>query len=81
MANRLADEPSPYLRQHADNPVDWWPWGDEAFAVARDEDRPVLVSHALAREVDQPLDDLGRHQLRDVEKLQRVYSLPEQGLV
>ena len=44
MANRLADEPSPYLRQHADNPVDWWPWGDEAFAVARDEDRPVLVS-------------------------------------
>jgi uncharacterized protein YyaL (SSP411 family) len=42
--NRLAEEPSPYLRQHADNPVDWWAWGDEAFAVARDEDRPVLVS-------------------------------------
>jgi len=44
MVNRLAEEPSPYLRQHADNPVDWWPWGDEAFAVARDEDKPVLVS-------------------------------------
>ena len=44
MANRLAAEPSPYLRQHADNPVDWYPWGDEAFARARAEDRPVLVS-------------------------------------
>ncbi|HEY8057214.1 MAG TPA: thioredoxin domain-containing protein, partial [Acidimicrobiales bacterium] len=44
MANRLAAEPSPYLRQHAENPVDWYPWGDEAFARARDEDRPVLVS-------------------------------------
>jgi uncharacterized protein len=44
MANRLADEPSPYLRQHADNPVDWYPWGDEAFARAREQDRPVLVS-------------------------------------
>ena len=44
MPNRLAGEPSPYLRQHADNPVDWWPWGDEAFAEARATDRPVLVS-------------------------------------
>ena len=35
MSNRLADETSPYLRQHADNPVDWYPWGDEAFAAAR----------------------------------------------
>jgi uncharacterized protein len=42
--NRLAKESSPYLRQHADNPVDWYPWGDEAFARARDEDRPVLLS-------------------------------------
>ena len=42
--NRLASETSPYLRQHADNPVDWYPWGDEAFARARDEDRPVFVS-------------------------------------
>jgi uncharacterized protein YyaL (SSP411 family) len=42
--NRLADETSPYLRQHADNPVDWFPWGDEAFEKARAEDKPVLLS-------------------------------------
>jgi uncharacterized protein YyaL (SSP411 family) len=42
--NRLADETSPYLRQHADNPVDWYPWGDDAFERARAEDRPVLLS-------------------------------------
>jgi uncharacterized protein YyaL (SSP411 family) len=42
--NRLAEETSPYLRQHAENPVDWYPWGDEAFARAREEDRPVLLS-------------------------------------
>jgi len=44
MPNRLADEPSLYLRQHANNPVDWWPWCEEAFAEARHLDRPVLVS-------------------------------------
>ncbi|HZP30761.1 MAG TPA: thioredoxin domain-containing protein [Acidimicrobiia bacterium] len=44
MANRLAGETSPYLRQHADNPVDWYPWGEEAFARARAEDRPILLS-------------------------------------
>ncbi|MEY2455290.1 MAG: uncharacterized protein QOK06_384, partial [Acidimicrobiaceae bacterium] len=42
--NRLAGETSPYLRQHRDNPVDWYPWADEAFARARAEDRPVLLS-------------------------------------
>ena len=42
--NRLADETSPYLRQHADNPVDWYPWGDEALSRARAEDRPILLS-------------------------------------
>ena len=42
--NRLAGETSPYLRQHADNPVDWYPWGDEAFEKARAEDKPVLLS-------------------------------------
>ena len=42
--NRLAESSSPYLLQHAGNPVDWHPWGDEAFARARDEDRPLLVS-------------------------------------
>ncbi len=44
MPNRLANETSPYLLQHADNPVDWYPWGDEAFAVAREQDKPVLLS-------------------------------------
>jgi hypothetical protein len=43
-ANRLASETSPYLLQHAHNPVDWYPWGPEAFDVARREDRPVLLS-------------------------------------
>ena len=42
--NRLAAETSPYLLQHAHNPVDWYPWGDEAFARARTEDKPVLLS-------------------------------------
>ena len=42
--NRLAGETSPYLLQHKDNPVDWFPWGDEAFARARDEDKPLLIS-------------------------------------
>jgi uncharacterized protein len=42
--NRLAESSSPYLLQHAANPVDWYPWGDEAFARARAEDRPLLVS-------------------------------------
>ena len=44
MTNRLADETSPYLLQHADNPIDWWPWCDDAFAEARRRDVPVLVS-------------------------------------
>jgi uncharacterized protein len=42
--NRLASETSPYLRQHADNPVDWYPWGDEAFSTARERDLPILLS-------------------------------------
>jgi hypothetical protein len=42
--NRLATEASLYLRQHADNPVDWYPWGEEAFARAVADDRPVLLS-------------------------------------
>jgi uncharacterized protein YyaL (SSP411 family) len=42
--NRLAQETSPYLLQHADNPVDWYPWGEEAFARARAEDKPLLLS-------------------------------------
>jgi uncharacterized protein len=44
MATRLKNATSPYLLQHADNPVDWWPWSEEAFAAARDRDVPVLLS-------------------------------------
>ncbi|MCC7485154.1 MAG: thioredoxin domain-containing protein [Burkholderiales bacterium] len=59
MANRLAAETSPYLRQHAENPVDWYPWGEEALALARMAERPILLSigysachwcHVMARE-------------------------------
>jgi uncharacterized protein YyaL (SSP411 family) len=46
--NRLADEASPYLQQHKDNPVDWYPWGDDAFARARAEDKPVMLSVGYA---------------------------------
>ena len=44
MANRLADETSPYLLQHKDNPVDWYPWGEDALARARKTERPILLS-------------------------------------
>ncbi len=44
MPNRLQHETSPYLLQHADNPVDWYPWGEEAFEAAREQDKPVLLS-------------------------------------
>jgi len=59
MANRLSDSKSPYLLQHAGNPVDWYPWGAEAFEKAEAEDKPVLLSigysachwcHAMAEE-------------------------------
>ena len=59
MTNRLADAVSPYLRSHAENPVDWWPWGEEAFAEAARRDVPVMISigyatchwcHVMARE-------------------------------
>ena len=42
--NRLAEETSPYLLQHADNPVDWYPWGPEALELARKLDKPILLS-------------------------------------
>ena len=48
MANRLINEQSPYLLQHAHNPVNWYPWGDEAFQIAKAEDKPVLVSIGYA---------------------------------
>ncbi len=43
-ANRLLNEKSPYLRQHAHNPVDWYPWGEEAFQRSKDEDKPIFLS-------------------------------------
>ncbi len=43
-ANRLANEKSPYLLQHAYNPVDWFPWGEEAFEKAKSENKPVFLS-------------------------------------
>jgi uncharacterized protein len=46
--NRLADATSPYLRQHADNPVDWYPWGEEALSRAAAEDRPIFLSIGYA---------------------------------
>ena len=48
MPNRLATESSPYLRQHAANPVDWYPWGEDAFDAARATDRPILLSVGYA---------------------------------
>ncbi len=44
MPNRLIDSPSPYLRQHAENPVDWYPWGPEALQKAKDEQKPIFLS-------------------------------------
>ncbi len=48
MPNRLIDEKSPYLLQHAHNPVQWYPWGDDAFNIARDENKPVFLSIGYA---------------------------------
>ena len=48
MPNRLRGASSPYLRQHADQPVDWYPWADEALREARDGDRPILLSIGYA---------------------------------
>ncbi|MEZ4653883.1 MAG: thioredoxin domain-containing protein [Candidatus Eisenbacteria bacterium] len=47
-ANRLIDETSPYLLQHAHNPVDWYPWGEPAFEKARAEDKPIFLSVGYA---------------------------------
>ena len=61
MSNRLKNESSPYLRQHGDNPVDWYPWCAEAFEKAGREDKPVFLSigystchwcHVMAHESD-----------------------------
>ncbi len=70
--NRLVFEKSPYLLQHAENPVDWYPWGEEAFSRARQEDKPIFLSigystchwcHVMAHEsfADQEVADLLNH--------------------
>lgn len=46
--NRLIHEKSPYLLQHAHNPVDWYPWGDEAFNAAKEKDKPIFLSIGYA---------------------------------
>jgi len=48
MANHLQDETSPYLLQHVDNPVDWYPWGEEAMRLAKEQDKPILLSIGYA---------------------------------
>jgi uncharacterized protein len=48
MTNRLANETSPYLLQHVDNPVEWYPWGEEALEKAKAEDKPILLSIGYA---------------------------------
>lgn len=48
MPNKLASEKSPYLQQHAENPVDWYPWGEEAFSKAKEENKPVFLSIGYA---------------------------------
>ena len=48
MPNRLARETSPYLLQHANNPVDWYPWGEEALSRAKREDKPIFLSIGYA---------------------------------
>jgi uncharacterized protein YyaL (SSP411 family) len=56
MPNRLSRETCPYLLQHAENPVDWYPWGEEALASARADDKPILVvAHS------DPGDEAARH--------------------
>ena len=76
--NRLADETSPYLRQHRDNPVDWYPWGAEAFAAAASRDVPILLSvgysachwcHVMAHESFED-DDVGGGDERAVRQRQ-----------
>ncbi len=74
-SNRLSREKSPYLLQHKNNPVDWFPWGEEAFAKARKEDKPVFLSGGL---LDLPL--VPRHGARVV-RVGRDRRVPERAFV
>ena len=51
-ANKLISEKSPYLLQHAYNPVDWYPWNEEAFAVARRDNKPIFLSIYIGVDLD-----------------------------
>lgn len=74
-ANRLVNEKSPYLMQHAYNPVDWFPWSEEAFAKAREEDKPIFLSvgystcHWWQSSYCTQLDCLKRSSLNDIIRL------------
>lgn len=54
-SNRLIGEKSPYLLQHSENPVDWYPWGEEAFQKAKKEDKPIFLSIGYATNRVRPL--------------------------
>ena len=84
MPNRLIDETSPYLQQHAHNPVDWYPWGDEALNRARAEDKPILLSigysachwcHVMERESfeDQDTAHLMNHYFVNIKEIGRAH--------
>ena len=88
MPNRLQYEKSPYLRQHADNPVDWYPWGEEAFEKARRENKPVFLSigyatchwcHVMAREsfADEEVAAELNRDYRDTDRVTDVLSFPQ----
>ncbi len=81
-SNRLIDEKSPYLLQHANNPVDWYPWGDEAFAKARKENKPIFLSigystchwcHVMEKESFEDNDDVQNvfHNLEMTDELEK----------
>ena len=73
MPNRLAAETSPYLLQHADNPVDWYPWGEEALQRARDSGRPILLSDRQSTS-GQPLMETAVLQVRDAASGAALYT-------
>ena len=61
MANRLSKASSPYLLQHANNPVDWFPWGEEALEKARKENKLIHISSIMCNNIGIPLRYLGQY--------------------
>ena len=85
MQNHLKNQTSPYLLQHVNNPVDWYPWGEEAFQKAKEEDKPVFLSigystchwcHVMAHE---SFEDEKTARLVSEERTQRAFNL-EKGV-